>query len=175
MKSIKNIVLVIALFSSFWPAFAKVINIPNTEVTFEAPEGFAPLSPEMMALKWPSNRAPAFAVGTATGSTTIAYDLKSNFIPQNELPDALKFFTQVFERIVPGIVWKKKEVIPLSGQNWLLLEMSSNAIDTDIHNIILITGYKGKLLMFNFNSTKEDFLKYENVLRQSLQSIKLTE
>ena len=57
------------------------------------------------------------------------------------------------------------------GQQWIYLEMSSRAIDTDIHNIMLITPLQGKMLIFNFNSTKAEFPKVEAELRASINSI----
>ena len=33
-------------------------------------------------------------------------------------------------------------------------------MDTDIYNIMLVTSYGQEMLMFNFNSTKEDFSIY---------------
>ena len=53
--------------------------------------------------------------------------------------------------------------------------MTSNAIDTDIYNILLCTPYEGKLVLFNFNSTKEDFPKYEESLRKSLGTVSVTQ
>lgn len=103
----------------------------------------------------------------------MAYDLKPHEIPQEALPEVQKSFTQLFKRIIPDIAWKKNEIIEHSGQKWLMMEMTSNAIDTDIYNIMLMTGFEGKMLIFNFNSTKEDFPKYEAELRASLNSIKL--
>lgn len=152
---------------------ADPIKVANTEVTFEAPEGFKPLSKEIMAVKWPANRAPAFAVGTPNGGTTVAYDLKPDNLPQEALPDVQKSFTKIFERAIPGIAWKKNEIIEHSGQKWLLMEMTSTAADTDIYNILFMTGHQGKMLIFNFNSTKEDFPKYEASLRKSLKSVKI--
>ena len=111
-------------------------------------------------------------IGTRTGSTTIAYDLKSNKIPEDKLDDVRKAFKGVFDRVIPGIQWKKNEIIELAGRKWIYLEMTSKAIDTDIYNILLVTGYEGKMLIFNFNSTKEEFPKYEAKLRKSIQTIK---
>jgi len=53
------------------------------------------------------------------------------------------------------------------------MEMTSRAIDQDIHNIVLITSHKGKMLMFNFNSTKNEFPKMESILRDSINTITL--
>ena len=70
-------------------------------------------------------------------------------------------------------MWKRKEIIEMAGQRWIFLEMTSSAIDTDIYNIMLITPFDGKMLIFNFNSTKEDFAEQEAALRASVASIRL--
>lgn len=169
-----KIPLLIAVLFTLAPLLsAESIKVADTEVTFEAPEDFKPLSKEIIATKWPTNQAPAYAIGTPSGATTVAYDLKPHNIPQEALPEVQKSFTELFERIIPGIAWKKNEIIEHSGQKWLLMEITSNAVDTDIYNIMLMTGYQGKMLVFNFNSTKEDFPKYEAALRKSLKSVKL--
>ena len=149
------------------------IRVGNSKVTFIAPEGFQPLSKELIATKWPTNQAPAYAVGTSSGSTSVAYDLKPRHVPQEALSEAQKAFTEVFERVIPGLEWRKNEIIEHSGQKWLLMEMTSNAVDTDIYNIMMLTGIDGKMLVFNFNSTREDFPRYEEELRKSLNSIEL--
>jgi hypothetical protein len=53
------------------------------------------------------------------------------------------------------------------------METTSSAIDTDIYNIMMLTGYDNRMLIFNFNSTKEDFPKFEKALRASLASIQI--
>ena len=170
MKTIP-LLLAVLLFPSF--ALAEPIKVHDTKVTFDPPPSFKPVPQEIIDLKWPSKRAPQFVVGNESASTTVAYDLKPHQIPQDKLGEVQKSFTQLFERIIPGIRWKKNEIVEHSGQNWIFMEMTSRAVDTDIHNIMFLTGYQGKMLIFNFNSTKEDFPKFENSLRASLKSIKL--
>ena len=154
-------------------ALADVFMIPDTRVSFNAPTGFTVLTDEQIKQKYLSARAPTFVVGDADRGTTIAYDIKANRLPDAELEKAMASFVRVFDRIVPGIVWKKREIITVSGQRWVLLEMTSNAVDTDIYNIMLTTGYEEKMLIFNFNSTREAFPKMEAALRASISSIKL--
>jgi hypothetical protein len=112
-------------------------------------------------------------VGNKRRTTTIAYDLKPESIPADKLDEVRLSFEQTFQRIVPGLVWIERKTIELSGRKWIYLEMSSSAVDTDIHNIILVTAFEGKMLVFNFNSTKEEFPKVEQTLRSSLQSISM--
>jgi hypothetical protein len=151
------------------------IKVGDTNVTFEPPKGFKPVPQEIIDVKWPSKRAPKFVVGNETASTTVAYDLKPNVIPQDKLGEVQKTFTQLFGRIIPGLEWKKNQIIEHSGRKWLFMEMTSKAIDTDIYNIMMMTGYDNRMLIFNFNSTKEDFPKFEKALRASLASIKIPE
>ncbi len=154
-------------------SMAQAISISDSGISFAAPDEFQPVAQEIIDLKWPQKNAPKWVVGNKSASTTIAYDLKPNNISTVPLSAVMNHFKKTFDRVIPGIEWKKREIIELSGKKWLFLEMTSNAIDTDIYNIMLITSYGKKMLIFNFNSTKEDFSKYETVLRESIKSIQL--
>ncbi len=154
-------------------ATADVVEVDGTGITFEAPDEFVPLSQEYIDIKWPSRNAPRFAVGNERATTTIAFDIKPRDIANADMTELLAAFEQVFDRVIPGIRWIAKDIIERDGQQWLYLEMTSNAIDTDIHNIMLITAFGNEMLLLNFNSTREDFPKYEQALRVSIDSIRL--
>lgn len=159
----------------FWgwllTAQAASVNTPDGAISFEIPDDFTPLDANEIALKWPSASPPSFAVGNATRSTSIAYDLKQNSLPENDLPQAMKAFEGVFNRVIPGIDWKRRELIEQAGRRWVLLEFGSNAVDTDIHNIMLITSYQGRMLTLNFNATGSEFPKMAPALNRSIDSI----
>jgi hypothetical protein len=159
--------ILVLLFLPTLPVFA----ISVTDIEFKAPEGFTPLSKEAIAKKWPSERAPGFAVGNTSNSTTIAYDVKPVRLPQDKLEELQVEFSKHFQDLIPDLEWKKNKIITLCGQRWLLLEMTSKDIKTDIYNILLMTGVDDELIAFNFNSTKEDFPKYEASLRKSIETI----
>lgn len=130
--------LTIMLLSTL--ASANPVRIGNTGITFEPPPGFTALSQEVIDRKWPSGRKPHYAVSNNSATTTVAYDLKPHTRPQDKLPEAQKSFTKLFDRLIPGIVWKRNAVVERAGQKWILMELTSNAIDTDVHNIVLVTG-----------------------------------
>jgi hypothetical protein len=167
------LLLPLAFVSLSAGASPATITIPGSGVSFEAPAEFTPLSKEEIALKWIRTTAPAFAVGNARRTTTIAYDIRNHFVPDDELEIGLKVFERLFDKLVPGIVWKKKEIAIIQGRRWIYLEMTSNAIDTDIHNIILCSPYDGRLVMFNFNSTPEDFPQVEAGLRRAINTLSI--
>ena len=164
--------LLLALLVSISSAVhAETISVDEGGVTFEAPDDFTPVSEEVLRIKYPSGNAPRFVIGNEGAGTTIAYDIKPSPLPSEQLDAARTSFTELFERMIPGIEWVENKTIDHDGQEWIYFELTSNAIDTEIYNIMLMTGYGDQTLMFNFNSTKEQFGHYESALRQSLQSI----
>ena len=149
------------------------ITIPGSTVTLEAPAGFTPLTAAEIAAKFPRTWPPGYVVGNARRTTSIAYDLKPQPIKDDTLEQGLEVFGTMMGRMVANVVWKRKEIISMAGQRWIFLELTSSAIDTDIYNIMLITPFEGQMLIFNFNSTKEDFAKQEAALRAIVASIRL--
>ena len=168
-----NIVKIGLLLAVSCTARADIFEVENTGITFEAPEGFEPLPQEMIDFKWPNRNAPSFVVGNLRGTTTIAYDIKPRDLSNADMEELRAVFETTFNRIVPGIEWKKNEVIEHEGRDWVYLELTSNAIDTDIYNIMMMTAFEERMVIFNFNSTKEDFPGYEKALRESMRSISL--
>ena len=169
-KAITSIIVFLSL-ASF--VFGETISFENGHITFEAPDGFKSVPEEIIKIKYPRSGAPRYVIGNKSAETTIAYDLKPHDIPQDKIDEVRAAFTEMFPRMIPGLQWKENKTITLSGRKWGYLEMTSYAIDTDIYNIMLFTGYKGQMLLFNFNSTKEEFKKYEKALRKSIRTIKI--
>ena len=168
---VRNVALA---FLACGPVQAGVIELDGTGISFVAPDEFEPLPQELIDVKWPNRNAPRFVVGNERGTTTIAYDMKPQDLSSADMEEVRAAFEQVFNRVIPGIEWKANRVIEHEGQDWVYFEMSSNAVDTDIYNIVMLTGVGQQMLMFNFNSTKEDFPRYEDLLRESLKSIRLS-
>lgn len=171
MKIRSLLLVIICIITS--AAFAKEISLDDGKITFEAPDGFESIPQEVIDIKYPSSRAPKYVIGNSSAATTIAYDLKPHDIPQDKIDEARETFSKMFPRMIPGLQWKENKTIELSGRKWGYLEMTSTAVDTDIYNIMLFTGYNAQMLIFNFNSTKEEFRRYEKALRESLKTITL--
>jgi len=171
MKTILTLLMALLVFTIHLQA--KDVSIDGGSVSFVVPDDFTPLSQAEINAKYPSVNAPKQVIGSENRSTTIAYQLHEQPVKLSDLPDVQKAFTQIFDRVIPGIEWKQNTITELVGQKWLVMEMTSRAIDQDIHNIVLITSHKGKMLMFNFNSTKKNFPTMEKSLRDSIRSITL--
>ena len=153
-------------------AHADVFNVPELSLSVDAPEGFQRTSADIVALKW--KQPPAFVVGNERASTTIAADLKSDAIRPEQLGEAEKAFVDMFPKLMPGLKWVRHGLVTINGRQWVQMEMTSPAMDTGLHNIMLMTSMSGRLLVLNFNSTDRDFPTMEAALRKSVASVKVS-
>ncbi len=153
--------------------FGGTITLDGGNISFEVIDEFKPIPKEWIELKFPGTSGPKYAIGNESGSTTISYDLKPHIIPQDKIDEIRAEFTKMLSKRMPEIKWVENKTIELSGRKWVYFEMTSTAIDTDVYNIMLFTGYKDQMLVFNFNSTKEEFQKYELALRKSIKTINI--
>ncbi len=150
---------------------SEVISIAGGKITFVPPNGFAPLPQAILDRKYPAKTAPKYVISNRSAQTTIAYDLKPVDIPQDKMEEARKALTEMMPKMVLNLRWRENKIIELSGVKWIYMEMISSALDTDIHNIMLVTGHNQQMLIINFNSTVTEFSAYEQELQKSIQSI----
>lgn len=154
-------------------AWADRVPVPGTRVSFEAPAGFTELAADEIAIKFPSRNPPGFAVGDERRKTTVACGVRELALTDEMLPTMLEALRTSLGRTVPGIEWKRHELVDLAGQRWLWLEFTSRALDADIYNMLLMTPLDGKTLTFNFNAAQAEFPIHEAALRASIASIRI--
>lgn len=169
MKKVLPVVLL--LFCSL--VFAERFAISGAGVSFVPPDGFTELTQAEIENIYPGNDRPEFVVGDAGRATTIAFGIKNQNINPNDLPGIKDAFEKLFSRAVPGIEWKDRKIIRLAGRDWVYLEFRSNGSGRDVHNMMLVTAHRGKMLTLNFNSGRNDFPRMERALRQSVASIQV--
>ncbi len=173
MKQIVKKLLAALLISASSTLWAGEVHIPGSTVSFIAPDVFRPLSQQLINRLWLKHDAPDWAVGTPSGATSISYSLENKNIRQYKMKELRRRFVSDFNRALPGIQWIDSAIIRLDGQQWVYLEMTSPAIDNGIHNIMLITPYQNKMLIFNFNSTPQEIEQYKALFAHTMASIKL--
>jgi hypothetical protein len=162
-----------AVFLLAFCAKAAEVQIPGTSLWFTAPDGFTELSQKELDVKFPSKTGPRHAIGNERRTTTVAYDTRDVAVTEQILEQQIDDINSTIGRAIPGFVSVARGMRALNGKNWAYFEMTSTAIDADIHNIVLMTAYEGRMVVLNFNSTKADFVAMEPLLRSSISSLAL--
>jgi len=165
------VILILALLTEI--TVAKDVSFDGGSATFTVPDVFTELSKDEIQAYFPGGDPPERGFGTAGRTTIIAYHLTKFVIEENNLPDVQESFTGTLNKQIRAIEWKQNDFVQLANQKWLSLEVTSAAGGHDVHNIMLFTAHKGRMLVFYFDSTKADFPKMEKALRDSIKSISL--
>jgi hypothetical protein len=150
------------------------IAFANDKVSLAAPQGFARMSREMIDKKFPRGNAPEHVFSNAATTVSVAggYTPNAN-LTRERLPEFKTYMEGTLERTVPGLKWIARDIVDIAGQPWIRLEFRSNAIDTEIHNIMLMTDLDGGMAGVNFNSTVGEYEVYRARLAASEASIRV--
>lgn len=164
-----------SLFFTFFVsglAGAATISIPNIG-TFEAPDSFTPLSQEEIKTIYTRGQPPTFAIGNKNRTTMISYEVRAMTVTTDQLPEVKSTVETTMAQSLPGLVWKKTDIVKMQGRSWLYFEHVSPGPDYDTHNIFLWIPLAKKSLFLNFSCPKDDFPQMEPVFRQSIRSVSL--
>lgn len=150
------------------------VTLYDGMVSFEPPPEFSRLSEEIVSAKFPEARGPGIVYGNSrtTVSIAVTYPPERMLRPE-QLPDFKSFMETFLEKQKKGMQWLKKEFVEINGQRWIHFELISQAVDTKIHNHLYLTSMDERLLLFNFNSTVEEYDRYKDDLERSKNSIQI--
>lgn len=149
------------------------VSVIDGRVSFAPPAGFKPLSKEQIAAKFPKGNPPQYAFANDSGSVSAVITLSAGKVAPDQLAEFREAMEQFLPRMIPGLKWVTREFVELDGRKWVHLEMTSYAIDTDIHNHMYLTSFEGRALIFGFNSTVKDYPRVKVMLEKSARSIRL--
>jgi hypothetical protein len=146
-------------------------TLADGRINFIAPAGFTSLNASELATKFPRERPPRHAVGNASRTTTVAYDLSDTPAGSTDLETGRKIMAQSLEQRVPDLKWFLNTVDQVGSRKWVHLEFTARAVDEPIRCIMLMSVFDGRILMFNFNSTEREFPRVSRALHASMASI----
>ncbi len=146
-------------------------NLLDGKIQMLVPTHFEPMSEELIRVKYPMERRPTFVLSNERGTVNIAYDLKTNALSIEELDEAHRAFEKMFRNAYPSATWYRSERTILNGQECFIFEVLTPAIDTEIHNIIVVFSLKGRMLLISINITKELVKEWLPVARKMVESI----
>lgn len=154
-------------------AVADTFVITDARLQVSAPDEFRRLSRADIDALYAPARGPAMVIAKSDRTLLVSYDFKFETLGGLTLEQALPTFVGVFEKVVPGLVWKARKVAELAGQQWLRLDFVSRSRNVDYRNVMWVTERDGRLLVLNFVVTEELAAAAEPLLNTMMQSVKL--
>jgi hypothetical protein len=161
-----------AKFSDVKKASPKKVSLENDGLTFELPPGFTQMTAEEIATKFPKGgNPPKFAYGNGKRTVAIAVTFSPVQVSDEQLPKLKMVLQEQLKQAMPDAKWLKQEMTAINGKPWVHFSMVTQAVDTEIHNDMYLTSFKGKMLGFNFNSTVAEYDKAKSELGKMRDSI----
>ena len=145
----------------------------DNQITMKIPKHFTIMSRELMEMKYPSEKRPAFVYTDASGSINIALSLTQNKADQKNITAYKDSFVKTFRNLYPTADWKGEGVKDIKGRKVGYLELVTPAIDTDIYNLMFFTDLNGQLLLCTFNCTKENLGEWQATAHEIMNSLKI--
>ena len=144
-------------------------------VQMALPQGFTELTAQEIALKFPRGNAPRAVWGNEQRTVTVAVTDSRAAMQPSQLAEGKAAMEQMLPRMIPNLQWVARELFKGRDRQWVRLEMTSTAIDTDIHNTMYLTSRRGRMWGVNFNATRETYAGYRKAFERSFQSIRFVD
>lgn len=119
------------------------------------PTSFQPMPEDLLKLKYPMERRPTLVLANETGSVSVALNHTRDHVPLARLAEFHRALEGSFRRLYPSAVWFRSELTALNGRQFILLELRTPALDTEIRNLMLATSVDERMLLIAVNMTTE--------------------
>lgn len=174
IKIIGFTILTIVITTAFTSTIDLVSkSILNNKVELKIPKDFTIMSEELMKIKYPSENRPTLVYSNESGGINVAINLTQSKASQDAIAAYKDFFVNTFKENYPTAEWKESGIKTINGKKVGYLELITQAIDTEIYNLMFFTDLDGKLLLCTFNCTKKSINEWTTPANEIMNSLKI--
>ncbi len=127
------------------------MRLLNGKLTLPIPKSFTSMSEEMLRIKYPSERRPTLVWTNESGSVNVAVNHTLNAVRPDQLPQLLETMESSLKNLHPSATWYRSEVASIEGKEFIVIDLRTPAVDTQIRNVMVGTSLEGRLLLVTFN------------------------
>jgi hypothetical protein len=135
------------------------------------PTAFRPMPEDILKLKYPMERRPTLVLANHAGSVSLALNHTRDPLPSKKLTEAHSAFDRMFRNMYPSAHWFRSELTSLNGRQFILLELRTPGLDTEIRNLMLATSVDERLLLITVNMTKDLEAEWLDVANRMIRSV----
>ena len=147
-------------------------TVLNGTLTLKLPNGFEPMSQQMLQAKYPGANRPSLVYSNSTGSINIAINHTQNAVQPNQLKQLHQALDSATRQQVPDGNWRFSGFQTYAGREWVQMEFLSDAADTKIENLMVATSVDDRMLVVSFNVTQELAGDWLSVGKEIIKSLK---
>lgn len=145
----------------------------NDKVSLITPKSFGPMPQNILELKYPSSRRPTEVLSDSTGGVSLAFNHTRNPMSPYQIEKARASMSKMFHNMYPSAKWLRDKTINVNGRMFMVFELITPAMDTQIHNIMYGTSVDNRLLLISFNTTVEQSKLWLPIGKKIMESISI--
>lgn len=153
----------------------RTLNFLTGKMEVNVPDRLQPMDKRMFELKYPyEDQGSTIAYSDADATVTLLISRRQDIATQRDLPK----YQQILNRSLSdnlSIDVKKSEIKEINGKSFIVIEMITPAVDTQVYNLMLVTNVDGRLLVSTFNCTFEKIDEWQPIANQIVNSMKIKE
>ena len=149
------------------------VDALNGKISILTPANFSAMAKDILEIKYPMSRRPTEVLSNETGGVTLAFNHTNNSMKPSQVAEAHASISKMFHNLYPSAKWIRDEVIQQNGSNFMVMELITPAIDTEIHNIMYGTSVDGRFLLAAFNTTIASSNEWLPIGKKIMASIKV--
>lgn len=142
-------------------------NIPQLKLSLEIPQTLTPMSDDMAKIKYPSENRPQVIYGDERGKASLGISAGRHALPASQIDMAKEATVKMLANFKP-----QAEAVTVDGHKAWLITFRSQAPDTEILNMMLMTSQNDKAVQVAFNMTKDLEAQYQDAAKATLMSLK---
>jgi len=139
-----------------------------------APADFTPMSDEMARLKYPTANRPSEIITNEAGSVNLAFTYSKQLVAPGQIGQMHTSMDRMFRTVHKTAEWHNSGLKSINGRQWLELDLTMQAADTRIRNMMYGTSSGGRAALVAFNVTvdqEEQWLEAANVMMSSMHAV----
>lgn len=149
------------------------LQLLSGKVEIELPKELQVMDKKMFELKYPiENPENTNAYSNEDGTVSLLISPRHDNATRAELPNYQKMLDESFGRN-PSVDFRKSERRTINGKDFIVIEMITPAMDTEVYNLMFVTSLEGKLLIGTFNCTVEKLKEWQPIAEQILSSVRV--
>lgn len=121
-----------------------------------APADFTPMSDEMARLKYPTANRPSEIITNEAGSVNLAFTYSKQVVAPGQLGQMHASMDRMFRTTQTTAEWHNSGLRSINNRQWIELDLTMQAADTRIRNLMYGTSSGGRAALIAFNVTVEE-------------------
>lgn len=138
------------------------------------PDAFAPLSKELVRIKYPNENRPDHIWSNPQTTVNVSFSHRQEKMEPGETGEVRDYMGQVMEHLYPSSNILDKDIVKSDTHEHEIawLDLVTPAMDTPIYNLMFFTPLGGRLLMGSCNCLAHEQEDWKGLFIQMISSIR---